>query len=52
MIYGLQLYTLIFLLHLMYYYYQCVKKVGAELGLTPIIIRDTELKDQGFGGIV
>lgn len=27
-----------------------IKKVGKELGITPTIIRDEELKTRGFGG--
>lgn len=29
---------------------QEIKKVGKELGITPTIIRDEELKTRGFGG--
>lgn len=28
-----------------------IKKVGKDLGITPTIIRDEELKERGFGGI-
>lgn len=29
---------------------QEIKAVGAELAITPVIIRGEELKDKGFGG--
>lgn len=30
--------------------FQEIKAVGAELGITPVIIRGEELKQKGFGG--
>lgn len=32
--------------------FQEIRAVGAELGITPVIIRGEELKQKGFGGTV